>query len=97
MAAKHHITVAEIHENNAADLEKVINNKNNNWKNNWKLKIVLQSCTQLGAKRNTMHIHMLGYYKSQHRNWHLHHATWPKHTAHLKPGSQLQHGQLTVN
>ena len=24
MAAKHHITVAEIHENNAADLEKVI-------------------------------------------------------------------------
>ena len=23
MAAKHHITVAEIHENNAADLEKV--------------------------------------------------------------------------
>lgn len=27
MAAKHHITVAEIHENNAADLEKVINKK----------------------------------------------------------------------
>jgi len=25
MAAKHHITVAEIHENNAADLEKVTN------------------------------------------------------------------------
>lgn len=32
MAAKHHITVAEIHENNAADLEKVILNNKINWK-----------------------------------------------------------------
>lgn len=50
MAAKHHITVAEIHENNAADLEKVTNklirkikfesNVNN-------ISIKSPSCTQL--------------------------------------------------
>ena len=50
MAAKHHITVAEIHENNAADLEKVTNKLSTKIKfegNVNNISINSPSCTQL--------------------------------------------------
>ena len=70
MAAKHHITVAEIHENNAADLEKVTNklirkikfesNVNN-------ISIKSPSCTQLlSCKLGCMPIYTVKSTKQNH-------------------------------